>query len=201
MIAWRSMHDRRAIVGHAFLVAMVLGLVGCSPAELTTATNEPQDRVGENSVVVTVVDRAGFDAVLVHLRGKVVLVDCWATWCLPCLAQLPHTLELAEQHHADGLEVITLNFDGPKKEQQVEKVLTDRNANYGSHMIVKDGGSSQAMDDFEIVGGALPHYKLYGRDGKLMRTFALDPTAEKQFTPEDIAAAVSAALAEDTGPK
>lgn len=62
------------------------------------------------------------------------------------------------------------------------------------------------MDDFEIVGGALPHYKLYGRDGKLMRTFALDPSAEKQFTPEDIAAAVSAALADaaltnESGPK
>jgi thiol-disulfide isomerase/thioredoxin len=195
------MNDHVAIAGHAFVVALVLGLAGCTPTESTTATDEPQDRVGENSVVVTIVDRAEFDAVLVNQRGKVVLVDCWATWCLPCLAQLPHTLELAEQHDADGLKVVTLNFDGPKKQQQVERVLTDRNANHGAHMIVKDGGSSQAMEDFEIVGGALPHYKLYGRDGKLMRTFALDPSAEKQFTPEDIAAAVSAALAEDSGSK
>jgi thiol-disulfide isomerase/thioredoxin len=200
------MNDRGAYFGHAFVVALVLALAGCSPTESTTATDEPQDRVGENSVVVTIVDRTEFDAVLVNSRGKVVLVDCWATWCLPCLAQLPHTLELAEQHHADGLEVVTLNFDGPKKREQVEKVLTDRHANLGTHMIVKDGGSSQAMDDFEIVGGALPHYKLYGRDGKLMRTFALDPSAKKQFTPEDIAAAVTAALADaalsnESGPK
>lgn len=200
------MNDRVARFSHVLIVAMVVGVLGCSRAESTIATDEPQDRVGENSVVVTIVDRTGFDAVLVNSRGRVVLVDCWATWCLPCLAQLPHTLELAEQHHADGLEVVTLNFDGPKKQQQVEKVLTDRHASHGTHMIVENGSSSQAMDDFEIVGGALPHYKLYGRDGKLMRTFALDPSAEKQFTPEDIAAAVSAALADaaltnESGPK
>jgi thiol-disulfide isomerase/thioredoxin len=201
MIAWRSMDDRIAIGCHVMLVALVLALAGCSPAESTTATNEPQDRVGENSVVVTVVGRAGFDAVLVNSRGKVVLVDCWATWCLPCLAQLPHTFELAERHRADGLEVVTLNFDGPKKREQIEKVLADKHINHGTHMIVKDGGSSQAMEDFQISGGALPHYKLYGRDGKLIRTFALDPTAEKQFTPVDIAVAVSAALADENGPK
>lgn len=194
------MNDRVARVSrHTFLVALVFAMAGCSPAESTTATDEPQDRVGENSVVVTIVDRAGFDAVLVNSRGRVVLVDCWATWCLPCLAQLPHTLELAQQYSVDGLEVVTLNFDGPKKQQQVEKVLTDRKAQHGTHMIVENGGSSQAMDDFEILGGALPHYKLYGRDGKLMRTFALDPSAEDQFSPEDVAAAVSAALADKNG--
>jgi thiol-disulfide isomerase/thioredoxin len=195
------MNDRVAMVSHAAIVALVLTLAGCSPAESTDATNEPQDRVGENSVVVTAVDRAGFDAVLVHQRGEVVLVDCWATWCLPCLAQLPHTLQLAERHHADGLKVVTLNFDGPQKQEQVENVLAERQAHRGTHLVVEDGSSSQAMDEFEITGGALPHYKLYGRDGKLIRTFALDPAAEKQFTPEDIDLAVSAALADKSGPK
>jgi thiol-disulfide isomerase/thioredoxin len=201
MIAWRSMNDRMATSGHGFLVALVLALSGCSPAESTDATNEPQDRVGENSVVVTAVDRAGFDAVLVHLRGNVVLVDCWATWCLPCLSQLPHTLELAERHHVEGFEAVTLNFDGLKKQEQVEKVLADKQANLGSHLMSQDGGSSRAMEEFEITGGSLPHYKLYGRDGQLIRIFALDPTAEKQFTPEDIDSAVSAALADKSGPK
>jgi thiol-disulfide isomerase/thioredoxin len=195
------MNDRVVNVTHMIAVAVVTIMASCSPAESTVATDEPQDRVGENSVVVTAVDRAGFDAVLVHQRGDVVLVDCWATWCLPCLAQLPHTLALAERHHVDGLKVVTLNFDGPQNQEQVEKVLADRQAHRGTHLVVEDGSSSQAMDEFEITGGALPHYKLYGRDGKLIRTFALDPAAEKQFTPEDIAAAVSAALAEENGPK
>jgi thiol-disulfide isomerase/thioredoxin len=195
------MNDRVVNVTHVIAVVVVMIMAGCSPAESTTATDEPQDRVGENSVVVTAVDRAGFDAVLVHQRGDVVLVDCWATWCLPCLAQLPHILSLAERHHADGLKVVTLNFDGPKKQEQVEKVLADLQAHHGTHLVVEDGSSSQAMDEFEISGGALPHYKLYGRDGKLIRTFALDPNAEKQFTPEDIDSAVSAALADGTGPK
>src|SRR5688572_13493993 len=47
-------------------------------------------------VNLRVVDRAGFDAVIAEHRGKVVLVDFWATWCLPCVEQLPHTLEMGQ---------------------------------------------------------------------------------------------------------
>jgi thiol-disulfide isomerase/thioredoxin len=46
------------------------------------------------------------------LRGKVVLIDFWATWCAPCVAELPHLLELYKKYHDQGLEVvgITLEF-------------------------------------------------------------------------------------------
>jgi hypothetical protein len=66
----------------------------------------------------------------------------------------------------------------------------------GTHYISRQGGSSASMDAFEITGGALPHYKLYDRSGKLRRTFALDPSAEKQFTHEDVSAAASELLSE-----
>jgi RNA polymerase sigma factor (sigma-70 family) len=45
------------------------------------------------------------------LKGKVVLIDCWATWCSPCMAKMPRLKELYEKHHGDGLEIIGLNFD------------------------------------------------------------------------------------------
>jgi uncharacterized protein (TIGR03067 family) len=45
------------------------------------------------------------------LRGKVVLIDCWATWCSPCVALLPELKELYENCHKDGLEVIGVSFD------------------------------------------------------------------------------------------
>jgi hypothetical protein len=60
----------------------------------------------------------------------------------------------------------------------------------------KSGTSSESFDAFEIASGALPHYKLYDRTGKLRRTFELDPSAKKQFTPADIDAAVTELLAE-----
>lgn len=182
---------------------LVLGLVislslGCTRAEPTNETIEPQGRVESNSVEVTTVDRAEFDVALVRYKEQVVLVDCWATWCLPCVAQLPHSLQLAERFGNQGLIVATLSFDDPSKSDAVGKLLSKNGGRAGVHFISKSGGGSQAMEEFAITGGALPHYKLFDRGGKLIRTFALDPTAERQFTMDDIDQAVSRLLSNES---
>ncbi len=169
--------------------ALLVSFAGCSPNETASVGTELQGRVEQHSAVVTIVDRAEYDAALVSLKGKVILVDCWATWCLPCLQQLPHTMQLGKQH--DELAVVTLNFDSPTKSEQVANMLTSKGGSgVGTHFLSRQGGSPQSMDDFEINGGALPHYKLYDRAGKLRHTFELDPAAEKQFTTADIDTAV-----------
>jgi len=45
------------------------------------------------------------------LRGKVVLIDCWASWCGPCMKQVPAVKKLYEKWHAKGLEVLGVSFD------------------------------------------------------------------------------------------
>lgn len=179
----------------AILALGLASLASCSRNETSQSDIEPQGRVEQRSVVVTIVDRAEYDAALVSLRGKVVLVDCWATWCLPCLEQLPHSLKLAERH--DELAVVTLNFDDPSKSEQVATVLTIKGGGTRqTHFISREGGGTQSMEDFEITGGALPHYKLFDRSGKLHRTFELDPRAETQFTTADLEAAVENLISE-----
>ncbi len=49
------------------------------------------------------------------LRGKVVLIDCWASWCEPCLREMPDVKKVYEKWHAKGLEVIGLSFDEDPK--------------------------------------------------------------------------------------
>lgn len=189
------MNDRAR--GPIVMVVLLASFAGCSRSEPAPQADEPQGRVEQRSAVVTTVDRAEYDAALVSLEGKVVLVDCWATWCIPCLQQLPHSLELAKQHGSEGLAVLTLCFDDPSKSEQVQKVLASKGGDLqGTHFISKQGSSTASMEMFEITGGALPHYKLYDRSGKLRRTFALDLAAKKQFTPEDVNAAVTELLAE-----
>lgn len=46
-----------------------------------------------------------------RLRGKVLLIDCWASWCGPCMAMVPEMKEIYDKWHAKGLEVVGLNFD------------------------------------------------------------------------------------------
>ncbi len=47
--------------------------------------------------------------------GKVVLIDFWATWCPPCVASLPHTAQLYQQYHEQGLEIVGVSSDNDKK--------------------------------------------------------------------------------------
>lgn len=172
-------HGRSMTWGLALLTLALSALAGCT-------RNEPK----------SLVDRPGFDAELERLRGKVVLVDCWATWCGPCVDQLPHAAELAKQRPDRDFAVVTLNFDDPDAAEQVRSVLERVGASGLTNLQSRFGGSSESMDAFEIASGALPHYKLFDRQGKLRRTFELDPAAKQQFTPADIDAAVAALLAE-----
>lgn len=45
-------------------------------------------------------------------KGKVILVDFWATWCIPCREDIPHTKKLYEDYHGKGLEVVGVDCDG-----------------------------------------------------------------------------------------
>ncbi len=49
-----------------------------------------------------------------NLKGKVVVIDFWATWCGPCLAEIPHMKELYTKYRGQGVEFIGVSLDQPK---------------------------------------------------------------------------------------
>ncbi len=53
----------------------------------------------------------GREVDLGKMRGKVVLIDVWATWCLPCLLELPRLKEVYQKHHAAGFEIVGISLD------------------------------------------------------------------------------------------
>jgi thiol-disulfide isomerase/thioredoxin len=178
----------RGLVGLALSCCVI---AGCSQSAVAPRST-PLDRVE-----ATLVDRGAFDAVLSGVRGKVVLVDHWASWCGPCIEQLPRSVELTKRN-TPALALVTLNFDDPDAAEQVGTVLAKAGANAAgvTNLQSKLGSSSESMDAFEIASGALPNYKLFDRQGKLRGTFELDPSAKKQYTPADVDAAVAKLLAE-----
>jgi thiol-disulfide isomerase/thioredoxin len=184
---------RLAACGLAALALTVCTVTGCTDNSPAPGTSTPA-----RGIDVTAVDRAEYDATIANLKGSVVLVDCWAKWCLPCVEQLPHSVEVARQNGRAGLTVVTLSFDDADMLEKVANTLADAGAGFGgvTNLQSKLGASSDSMKTFEIASGALPAYKLYDRQGKLRQTFELDPSAARQFTPADIDAAVVELLAE-----
>ena len=56
-------------------------------------------------------DSEGLKKAVAGLKGKVVFVNFWATWCAPCVAEFPDIVKLYQKYHAKGLEVIAVTFD------------------------------------------------------------------------------------------
>ena len=166
----------------------------------STRVSEPsKTEVPLSEVQLKVVDEAGFEQVLNQHQGQVILVDFWATWCAPCLKQLPHTFSLSRRYATDGLAVVSVCLDEPDNKENALALLSrcmDPNDNV-ENLMSEYGGGSRAMEAFAIEGGALPHYKIFDREGKLQTTFSLDPSAAEQFTPADIEKAVTELLSQE----
>lgn len=145
-----------------------------------------------DGVSIQVVAEEGYRAVLDEHRGRVVLVDFWATWCIPCREEFPYTVAMSDKYAGDGLAVISMSMDDPDEgKQPALEFLREQNANF-PNLLSRYGGSPKSMEVFDIEGGALPHYKIYGRDGKLLTKLGGDP-----FNPidhDDVEAAVRKAL-------
>ena len=65
-------------------------------------------------------DLEGRPLLIANYKSKVVLIDFWATWCGPCVAELPNVLKTYEKHHAQGFEIIGISLD--QDEAKLEEV-------------------------------------------------------------------------------
>jgi thiol-disulfide isomerase/thioredoxin len=145
--------------------------------------------LGQSATVsVRVADADEYRATLEKLRGKVVLVDFWATWCPTCVEQFPHTVEMHRKYAERGLAVVSVSLDEPEAEPQVRTALSYFNANF-DNLLSAYGGGVKAMEAFGL-SGAIPSYRVYDRAGAVHRDFTIDPQAPRQATPADIEAAI-----------
>jgi cytochrome c-type biogenesis protein len=88
--------------------------VAAAPAGLSTPPpgQQPADRlVGRPAPAVTVADMAGRRLSLRELRGRPLVVNFWATWCVPCRQELPLFAAAERAHRAEGLTVVPIDYE------------------------------------------------------------------------------------------
>jgi peroxiredoxin len=108
---------------------------------------------------------------LKDLRGKVVLVNFWATWCPPCRKEMPDLEGLYEKFKAQGFLVLAISDEDAGT---VNKFLAERNITYP---VLLDPGR-KVNEEFQIEG--IPKSFVYDREGKLVAQ-SIDMRTQKQF--------------------
>lgn len=119
----------------------------------------------------TLEDLRGKQWHLKDLRGQVVLVNFWATWCPPCRAEMPDLETLYQRFKNDGLVVLAISNEAASK---VASYISQHGVTYP---ILLDPGS-KTSDRFRLYG--IPESFVYDRSGKLVAE-AVDRRTEKQL--------------------
>ena len=100
------------------------------------------------------------------LAGKVVLVDFWATWCGPCVAEIPNVLEEYEKYHDKGFEVVGISLDQDR--QALEKFVADQKVPWPILFEESEGdGWQHPLATYYGISG-IPTVILIGRDGNVI---------------------------------
>ncbi|MEM7348695.1 MAG: TlpA disulfide reductase family protein [Chloroflexota bacterium] len=115
---WRREKSHKLVLSFDFNFHLIYGcliiflLVGCTSPETTnnTASGEvSSDKVIDGATNFTLTRLDGGELSLVDLRGQYVLVNFWATWCIPCRKEMPYLQDISEKHQ-DQLVILGINM-------------------------------------------------------------------------------------------
>jgi thiol-disulfide isomerase/thioredoxin len=109
----------------------------------------------------TLKDVAGNNVKLASLKGKVVLLDFWATWCGPCKIEIPWFIEFQNKYGASGLQVVGVSVDDTV--DKLKPYVAEMKMNYP---ILQGLGHDDVQDAFGPIWG-IPVTVVISRDGKI----------------------------------
>ena len=166
----------------SLLTVLVSSLAGCSspptgnsPSVNSVASNsEPQKKNSEFPPIAEKVAQAqmknldGTTSKVADMKGKVLLLNMWATWCGPCRGEMPALVKKQDEHRERGFEIIGLNTDDGDTKEMIDKFAAEMKLN--SKLVWAPTEMQAALLKISNFGG-IPQSFIVDRDGKLRGVF------------------------------
>jgi peroxiredoxin len=138
-----------------FAVSALTALVaGCGSADRGPTVGEP---IADYAAMTL----EGESMSLSELRGEVVLLNLWATWCVPCRTETPYLQSIAEQNRGRGLHVVGVSQDAGGATEDIRAFVEE----YGVTYTILHDPQMRGLDLFRVIG--LPGSFLIDREGVL----------------------------------
>ncbi len=171
------MIQHRVRIGWACLLAASFLTVGCSPSSSVNAAAVKPDKDRKLAPDFTLRDSNGALVKLSEYKGKVVLLDFWATWCGPCKVEIPWFMEFEKNYKDKGFAVLGVSMDEDGW-NAVKPYIQDRQVNY--RVLLGDDATGQ------LYGGldSLPTTFLIDRSGRIAKVHIGLETGKDGFQDE-----------------
>ena len=147
---------------------------------------EPAARA-EDKVEIKTIKFKDFDAAVAAHKGKIVVVDFWATFCIPCKKEFPNLVKIHNEQGSAGVVCMSVTVDDPEDSDKALKFLKQQKAAFANFLLDEPAEAYQKRFGF----GAVPCVLVFGKDGKVARKFTAD---ENEFSYKDVRKTVNELL-------
>jgi len=128
---------------------------------------------GEPAYFFQAEDRFGNNFNLENLKGKVIFIDTWATWCGPCIAHRPQVIKFAEKYKDnDDVAILMVSVDSDKDKWLT--FLEKENNEFGYNLYIENGMQTTFGSSYNIK--SIPRYILIGKDGNIINSNMNEPS-------------------------
>ena len=129
---------------------------------------------GKESVEFNYENFSGGETTLKDLSGKLVYIDVWATWCGPCLKEMPPLKKLVDDYKGKNIEFVSISIDHEKDYEKWRKMVPEKNVG-GIQLYDPEGLSSSFMKAFNV--GLIPRFLMLDSEGKIITAHAPRPSS------------------------
>lgn len=118
-------------------------------------------------------NNAGGKTSLDDLQGKYVYIDVWATWCGPCIQEIPSLKKIEKQYHNKNIEFVSISIDKMKDHPKWKKMIVDKSLG-GTQLLADKEWQSKFIQDYRISG--IPRFILIDPKGNIVSHNAPRPS-------------------------